>query len=349
MSDDTTLVSVSSGALALAAAAADTAAAQGVFARYRAAKAFQTLRGQDGDLARWSRYLTAVQVAHGSSVWASDPHCWADVSWGLVAGFLRWQEDEGYSLSSITRALSTVRAYARLASLAGTLSIEALRLIELVEVPSPHGREGRNVDAKRAQTRRPDAKKAIPVRITREQARLLKREHLNTPKGRRDALLMCLLIDHGLRVSEVADLQVTDLDLATGMMTFYRRKVAKTQLHRLEPDTLRATRRYIDAGDAPLAGPLLVALPHNRPAKAGMSTQAISVRVVELGEAISLVGLSPHDCRHYAATLRARLFRDPYALQEWGGWSSIATPRRYVEEAKIANERVYVGEEDDAL
>lgn len=77
-----------------------------------------------------------------------------------------------------------------------------------------------------------------------------------------------------------------------------------------------------------------------------MSTQAIFARVVALGRAIGLDGLSPHDCRHYAATLRARLFRDPFALQEWGGWSSIATPRRYVEEAKIANERVYVGEND---
>jgi len=39
---------------------------------------------------------------------------------------------------------------------------------------------------------------------------------------------MCLLIDHGLRVSEVADMKVTDLDIATGIMTFYRRKLDKT-------------------------------------------------------------------------------------------------------------------------
>lgn len=346
MSDDIVLSTQVPAPLAVAAAAADSAAAHGVFARYRAAKADQTLRAHDADLARWVRYLQAVKVDGARNDWANDPHCWADVSWGLVAGFVRWQEDEGYSLASVSRALSTVRTYARQAALAGALPTEALRLIELVTAASPRSKEGRNVDAKRAQTRRPEAKKATPVRITREQARRLKREHPATPEGRRDALLMCLLIDHGLRVSEVADLKVTDLDLAAGTMTFYRRKVDKTQTHRLEPDTLRAARRYVDAGEAPPAGSLLVALAHNRPAKAGMTTQAIFARVTALGKTAGLEGLSPHDCRHYAATLRARLFRDPYALQEWGGWSSIATPRRYVEEAKVANDRVYVGEED---
>ena len=76
-------------------------------------------------------------------------------------------------------------------------------------------------------------------------------------RGRRDALLMCLLLDHGLRVSEVADLQVTDLDLSRGLLRFYRRKVAVSQTHRLTSDTLRAAKCYLDAGDAPAVGQLL--------------------------------------------------------------------------------------------
>lgn len=36
---------------------------------------------------------------------------WASVSWGLIEGFLRWQESEGYSLASIARSLSTIRVY----------------------------------------------------------------------------------------------------------------------------------------------------------------------------------------------------------------------------------------------
>jgi integrase len=38
-------------------------------------------------------------------------------------------------------------------------------------------------------------------------------------------LLMCLLLDHGLRVGEVVRLQVADVDLKAGELRFYRPKV----------------------------------------------------------------------------------------------------------------------------
>jgi hypothetical protein len=50
------------------------------------------------------------------------------------------------------------------------------------------------------------------VHIAQKQAKKLKSQP-DTPQGRRDALLMCLLLDHGLRVGEVARLQVSDFDL----------------------------------------------------------------------------------------------------------------------------------------
>ena len=337
------------GTLAEAARAADTAAAGGVFESYRGKRADETLRAQDGDLARWSRYLAAVGVAGADCAWSSEPECWSDVSWGVVEGFIRWQAAEGYSLSSIARALSTVRTYAAQAARAGALAPDALRLIQTVEAPAPRSREGRNADAQRATTRRPDAKKAAPVRLTAAQARALKRSHPDTPQGRRDALLMCLLIDHGLRISEAAELKVTDLDLTEGLMTFYRRKVDRTDTHKLEPDTLRAARHYFDAGDAPAAGPLLRTVERRGADTLGgpLSVQGARELVARLGHRVGLSGLSPHDLRHYAATVRARLFRDPFALQEWGGWASIATARRYVERAAIANAGSYIGEEEE--
>jgi integrase len=65
-----------------------------------------------------------------------------------------------------------------------------------------------------------------------EQAHALKAQP-DTPQGRREALLMCLLIDHGLRVGEVAALHVGDFDLAKSEMVFYRAKVDKIQRHKL--------------------------------------------------------------------------------------------------------------------
>ncbi|MEZ4672775.1 MAG: hypothetical protein R2932_00830 [Caldilineaceae bacterium] len=60
-------------------------------------------------------------------------------------------------------------------------------------------------------------------------------------------LLMCLLLDHGLRVGEVADLTVDAFNLKAGKLVFYRDKVEKTQTHKLTADTLWAIRNYIEA------------------------------------------------------------------------------------------------------
>lgn len=118
----------------------------------------------------------------------------------------------------------------------------------------------------------------MPSKLTPAQARSLKREHEDTPQGRRDALLMFLLLDHGLRVSEAADLQVTDLDISRGLLRFYRRKVAMSQTHRLSIDTLHAAKNYLDARAAPAVGQLLRTV--QRP------------RSSELGGAISMSGAS---------------------------------------------------------
>jgi integrase len=71
-----------------------------------------------------------------------------------------------------------------------------------------------------------------------------------------------------------------------------------------------------------------------------MSQRAITARVRLLGERLGILGLSAHDCRHYWATSAARHGTDPFVLQEAGGWSSLAMPRRYVEANDIANQGV---------
>ncbi|MFZ2518386.1 MAG: tyrosine-type recombinase/integrase, partial [Anaerolineae bacterium] len=72
----------------------------------------------------------------------------------------------------------------------------------------------------------------------------------------------------------------------------------------------------------------------------GMTERAVTARVETLGAALGIEGLSAHDLRHFWATTAAANKTDPFSLQEAGGWSSLAMPRRYVEDAKIANEGV---------
>lgn len=346
------LIVTNRDALTIAGRVADQQAAQGAIADYIERKATNTILRQSADLLRFADYLDAAGGAAGLDLGravrdfadhvrgyledgpAPDASAWQGITWGLVEGFVKWMIGQGDAVGSVNVRLSTIKAYAKLAAKAGALDTETLALIRTV---SGYGqKEARRIDDRRDVTRRGE-KKADAVHLDPEQVQRLKNQP-DTPQGRRDALLMALLLDHGLRAGEVALLAVTDFDLKAGELRFYRPKVDKLQTHKLSADTLRAARAWFDSGDAPAAGHVLRA---SRKGGAltdqGMTAHAISQRVRALGEQIGVAGLSAHDCRHFWATFWANKV-DVMRLQEAGGWSSLAMPRRYVEDAKIANE-----------
>jgi integrase len=145
-------------------------------------------------------------------------------------------------------------------------------------------KEAKHIDDKRRadgiQTRT-GAKKAETVTIPEDIAQALKQQP-ETGQGRRDALIRCLLLDHGLRVEEVAILT---------------EQLSETS-----------------------------------------ATRAINKRVELLGRHAGVEGLSPHDCRHYAAIFEARKNTPVDRLVDMFGWNSPAMAFRYVEAAHIAND-----------
>ncbi len=320
-----------------AGSAASRAAAKHRFADYRSRLSAQTVRRQDADLALFGEFLYTVHVREISDL-TTDPEAWRGVTWGLVEAFVKWQLKEGYAVASVNVRLSTLKSYARLAFQAGTLSAEEYALIRSVQGYSR--REKRRIDARRPTTR-VGLKKETPVTLSLEQAAALKHQPLDTAQGCRDALLMALLLDHGLRAGELTVLTIEALDLSTGLLKFYRSKVAKTQIHRLSADSRWAALSYTKfiAAESPTA-PLLRSVRKGGKllGSSALTTRGISQRVAELGKALGIAGLSAHDCRHTWATNAARAGTDPFRLQQAGGWSSLAMPRRYVEDSAIANE-----------
>jgi integrase len=201
-----------------------------------------------------------------------------------VAGFVRWQLEQGYAVAPVNVRLSTVKQYAKLAFQAGALDATQHALIRTVT--GYQYKEQTRVDEKRTadgKATRIGAKEAKAVALTAAQVKALKCQP-DTAQGQRDALLMCLLLDRGLRVGEIAALDVTATNLETGEMEFYRPKVGKTQKHKLSRDTLRAAKAWFASGDAL--------------GKAGMSERAITRRVNTVGEQIGVEGLSAHDGRY---------------------------------------------------
>jgi integrase len=347
-------------ALAQAGAIANQIAGRGVFTDYQARKAAHTLTRQANDLALFADCLRAAGLDPGD--FYQDPGAWRGVSWGLVAGFARWMLGNGYAVGSINVSLSTVKTYSRLALQAGML--DASKYAQIMTVKGYRRAEQKHINEQREtaglETRRltrrlvttkagaPQAnhKKLEAVSLSAEQASALKAQP-DTPQGRRDRLIMCLLLDHGLRVGEVARLAVSDFDLKAGRLVFYRPKVDKVQTHKLTDDTKQAARAYL-VNDAPALGCVWRGSASKREGKAqhgqltqpGLSARAITERVKDLGRALGILGLSAHDCRHYWATQAARSGTPLDRLQDAGGWASLAMPARYIEAAKIANEGV---------
>lgn len=318
---------------------ANKAAAMGIFTDYRSRKSANTLRRQDAGLNLFADFLCTAGVDIDGAHLSVDPRAWSGVSWGLVAGFLRWQLLKGYAVSSANVRLSTMKTYAKLAFKAGVIDASEYALIRSVEGYSR--KEAKRIDEQREAEKietRIGHKKAEPVSLTAKQARKLKNRP-DTPQGRRDALLMCLLLDHGLRVGEVAGLKVNDFDTQAGEFGFYRPKVDKEQTHRLTHDALRAAVAYLTQ-DAEKSGSLFKGSRKGGELQGGMTDRSISVRVGSLGLQIGVDGLSAHDCRHHWATQAARSDTPVDRLMEAGGWSSPAMPLRYIESARIANEGV---------
>ncbi len=345
--------------LAVAGAAANRAASGTVFAAFQSRKAPHTRRRHQADLNLFREYLLEAGVVTGNLY--EDAAAWHGVSWGLVAGFVAWQLQRGYAVGSVNVRLYTVKTYCQLALHAGV--IDHAEYAQIKAVSGYSHREGLNIDKTR-ETTRAGRKKASAVSIKPEQARELKRQPTDTPQGRRDALLMCLLLDHGLRVSEIAGLQIEDFNLTEGIVTFYRPKVDLVQTHQLTADTLRAAMGYFLMGGTARSGPLLIGSRKDRKLSTekmkggkrkelppdgdqagtaqepGMTIGAINKRVRFLGELIGLRGLSPHDCRHYWATSATRGGTDIKSLQDAGGWKSPSMPMRYVESQAVANKGV---------
>ena len=328
-------------------------AAGNVFDDYRQRKAAQTLRRQRADLELFAECLVAVKFYDpGASKERADllmtsPTAWANITHGLISMFVQWQLSQDYAVSSVNVRLATVKQYAKLAFKAGTISATEHALIRTVT--GFQYKEQVRIDQKRTEvgsrTRREGAKKAESVSLTKAQRRQLK-DQPNTPQGRRDALLMCLLLDHGLRCGEIAGLDVTAINLGDNTITFYRPKVNKVQTHTMTKDTHRAAAAYFKQGDAPVMGKLLRgSLKSGKLSNDEMSERAITKRVNILGEKCGIPGLSAHDGRHSWATNAARNGTDPFALQEGGGWNSLTMPRRYVEAARISNEGINLGED----
>lgn len=351
--DDTqiTIVTDTSGyddALARAGLIAEQAIRSQKFEAYHAMKARNTLLRQQHDLQVFSRYLGHAQIVRMAENLYADAGAWQGMNAGLLEGFKAWMLQEGYAIGSINIRLATVRKYCELAHVSGVLSAQELALIKLVK--GYRYSEGRNVDQGRKDkglTTRIGTKKASPTPVSTRQALRLKTETTQPAQPRtrahdqileaRDALLMCLLIEHALRVSEVVGLNSDSINLEAGTITVYREKTYTRDTYELMSRTREAAEGYLPLIEQD--GPLFSGYQGRRITRYG-----IFERVRVLGKQVGIENLSPHDLRHFWTVDAFKHGNGIDLIQRYGGWNSAAMPLHYAKVVGVANKGLKISE-----
>jgi site-specific recombinase XerD len=153
-------------------------------------------------------------------------------------------------------------------------------------------------------------------------------------KGRhsiRDFCLMLVAYRHGLRVSELIDIRLKDLDLETSRL-FVRRVKGSLSTHQpIEGDELRAVRAWLrEREDYPNSNSNYLFLSERGP----LTRQAVNYLVSQTGKRAKLsFHVNPHMLRHSTGYFLANKGYDTRLIQDYLGHKNITHTVRYTRTA----------------
>ena len=143
--------------------------------------------------------------------------------------------------------------------------------------------------------------------------------------GHRDATMILIAFRHGLRASELCDLQWHQVELATGRLHVRRVKSGSPSVHPMQGDELRALRRLQREQGAS---------PHVFTSERGgpMTPKSFHALFARIGLRAKLpFPVHPHMLRHACGYALANAGHDTRALQAWLGHKNIQHTVRYTE------------------
>lgn len=240
-----------------------------------------------------------------------------------VVDFLGELYQHGLDSRSVARNLSSLRNFFRFALAEGALSVDPTLNLES-----------------------PKARRTLPVYLRMEDVdRLLNQPDPSTPQGLRDRAILEVLYSTGLRVSELVNLKVSDMEMRMGCL----RCIGKGDKERLVP----VGRRALAAAQAYLgkSRPLLLG-------KRGAGKAVPWLFVNRFGNRLSRIGvwrlltaygrragirarLSPHKLRHSFATHLLERGADLRSVQLMLGHADISTTQIYTHVMQERLKQVY--------
>lgn len=212
-----------------------------------------------------------------------------------VADYAAWLHAKGHKSSGIARRLSSVSSFGEWLAQRGDIPTNPFHVLP-----------------------RPKAKRANPKPVGED--RLSKLTGL-TP---RDAALVGVMRYAGLRVAEVGNLDLEDVDLANGVLQVREGKGGKDRAVPLFDPLPRLLADWT-AARGPQAGPLF---PASHVAR--LSRKEIGRILTRAAKAASIPAFSPHQLRHTFCTQLVRMGISPSHVQALAGHESLETTQRYV-------------------
>jgi integrase/recombinase XerC len=242
-----------------------------------------------------------------------------------IREFLAYLYAQNYTKSTTARKLATLRSFFKFLIRRGQVSVNPLSTI-----------------------RTPKQEKRLPKCLDLEQVqKLLEAPDDNDLLGSRDRAMLEVLYSSGIRVSELVDLDMSDLDLQEGILRV-RGKGRKDRLTPIGSQAIKALQHYFELRNADpklatqQAGTQRVFL--NKHGEA-LSTRSVRRKLDKyLIEAGLDPGISPHTLRHSFATHLLNNGADLRSVQELLGHQSLSTTQIYTHLTTSRVKQVY----DDA-
>ena len=145
--------------------------------------------------------------------------------------------------------------------------------------------------------------------------------------GVRNKLMVLLAYRHGLRISEVVDIHLSDIDLQTGRINCRRLKGSLQNIHPLEGDEMRLIKRWLRERSSPSSEYLFISergTPITRQAAWRIFKEA-GIRA-KLG-----INVHPHMLKHSCGYYLADKGCDTRLIQEYLGHKNIQNTVRYTQ------------------
>lgn len=235
-----------------------------------------------------------------------------------VRSFMGQLHDRGNSRASAARRLAATRTFARYLTREGLLADDPTALVGA-----------------------PRKERTLPAHLgAGDMDRLLDAPDVSSVQGRRDRAILELFYASGLRLSELVDLDLQDVNLA-GRIARVRGKGGKERLVPFNRTTMEAVKAMMaDRAQVAALAPAPRRAPdrQRRPRdplflnlRGGRLTTRSVDRIVRryVREAAIAQGISPHALRHTFATHLLQAGADLRAIQELLGHARLSTTQRY--------------------